>query len=50
MVMHKVVMVNESGGFRQEAVDHVPDEDLKGYVDDARARWQTVTTTQEGTI
>lgn len=47
--MHKVTMANDDNGFHQEAVDHVPDEDVETYIRDARTRWQTVTATQEGT-
>lgn len=47
--LHTVVMVNEFGGFRTEAVDHVPERDLAAYVADAETRWQTVTVTPEGT-
>lgn len=42
-------MVNEHASYREEAVDHVPDEQLTAYVADARVRWQTVTVTPEGT-
>lgn len=44
---YMVTMVNDRGGFREEAVDHVPEGDLAAYVADAETRWQTVTVTPE---